>query len=203
MSRLLDAAAGMTRLVTLAPERDPDLRTTRMLANKGIVVSAGHTDASLDQLNAALDAGLSMFTHLGNGCPMQLHRHDNIIQRALSLSDRLWLTFIADGAHVPWPALRNYLRSATLERCVVVTDAISAAGLGPGRYRLGHWDLLIGEDRVARAPDGSHRVGSAGTMPLSRSTLRQHLSLTDEQIDCLTIRNPSAAVPLPARSPQP
>ena len=88
----------------------------------------------------------------------------------MSLSDRLWLTFIADGAHVTWPALGNYLRSATLDRCIIVTDAISAAGLGPGRYTLGHWDLLIGEDRVARAPDGSHLVGSAGTMSLSRRT---------------------------------
>lgn len=197
MGALLDSAGGLARLVTLAPERDPDLKVTRMLAKRGIVVSAGHTDASLDVLHSAIDAGLSMFTHVGNGCPMLLPRHDNIIQRALSLSDRIWLTFIADGAHVPWPALRNYLRAATLDRCIVVTDAISAAGLGPGRYTLGAWDLLIGEDRVARAPDGSHLVGSAGTMPLSRSNLRDHLSLTDAQIDCLTIHNPVAAVPIP------
>jgi N-acetylglucosamine-6-phosphate deacetylase len=196
MQKLLDAAGGLTRLVTLAPERDPGLQVTRMLANRGIVVSAGHTDASLDELNAALDAGLGMFTHLGNGCPMLLPRHDNIIQRALSLSDRLWLTLIADGAHVSWPALGNYLRAATIDRCIVVTDAISAAGLGPGRYTLGHWDLLIGEDRVARAPDNSHLVGSAGTMPLTADNLRQHLSLTQEQIEYLTIHNPRKAVPI-------
>jgi N-acetylglucosamine-6-phosphate deacetylase len=196
MRRLLDAARGLTKLVTLAPERDPGLNVTRRLAKQGIVVSAGHTDASLDELNAAIDAGLSMFTHLGNGCPMLLNRHDNIIQRALSLSDRLWLTFIADGVHVPWPALHNYLRAATLDRCIVVTDAISAAGLGPGRYTLGHWDLLVGEDRVARAPDGSHLVGSAGTMPLSRKNLTQHLGLTDAHVDRLTSLNPRTAVVL-------
>jgi N-acetylglucosamine-6-phosphate deacetylase len=196
MRRLLDATRGLTKLVTLAPERDPGLNVTRLLANQGIVVSAGHTDASLDELKAAIDAGLSMFTHLGNGCPMLLNRHDNIIQRALSLSDQLWLTFIADGAHVPWPALRNYLRAATIDRCIVVTDAISAAGLGPGRYTLGHWDLLIGEDRVARAPDGSHLVGSAGTMPLSRKHLKQHLGLSDGQLDQLTLTNPRTAAAL-------
>lgn len=194
MRRLLDATGGLTRLVTLAPERDPGMKVTRLLADSGVVVSAGHTDATLDELNAAIDAGLTMFTHLGNGCPMLLPRHDNIIQRALSLSDRLWLTFISDGAHVPWPALRNYLRAATLDRCIVVTDAISAAGLGPGRYRLGEWDLLIGEDRVARAPDGSHLVGSAGTMPLSRMNLSRHLGLSDAQIDQLTIHNPRRAL---------
>jgi N-acetylglucosamine-6-phosphate deacetylase len=196
MRRLLDAAEGLTKLVTLAPERDAGMKVTRLLAGRGIVVSAGHTDASLDELKAALDAGLTMFTHLGNGCPTLLPRHDNIIQRALSLSHRLWLTFIADGAHVPWPAMGNYLRAATVERCIVVTDAISAAGLGPGRYRLGEWDLLIGEDRVARAPDGSHLVGSAGTMPLSRTNLIQHVGLTDEQVDQLTVLNPRRAMGL-------
>ena len=193
-SRLIDASGGLTRLMTLAPERDAGMKVTRFLAGKGVVVSAGHTDASLEELNAAIEAGLSMFTHLGNGCPMLLPRHDNIIQRALSLSDRLWLTFIADGAHVAWAALGNYLRAATLDRCIIVTDAISAAALGPGRYRLGEWDLLIGEDRVARAPDGSHLVGSAGTMPLSRANLSLHVGLTDAQIDQLTLHNPLRAI---------
>src|SRR4051812_14189985 len=83
MQRLLDASGGLTRLVTLAPERDGGFRVTSMLAARGVAVSAGHTDASIDQLRGAIDAGLSLFTHVGNGCPMRLHRHDNIIQRAL------------------------------------------------------------------------------------------------------------------------
>src|SRR4030095_15427595 len=130
MRRLLDAADGLARLVTLSPESDPGFAVTRMLAAEDVRVSAGHTNASLDELKAAIDAGLSMFTHLGNGCPMQMHRHDNIIQRALSLSDKLWICFIADGAHVAFPALGNYLRAAGLDRCVIVTDAIAPASLG-------------------------------------------------------------------------
>lgn len=196
MARLLNAAGGLTRLVTLAPERDENLQVTRFLAAKGVKVAAGHTDASLEVLTQAIDAGLTLFTHVGNGCPLLLPRHDNIIQRALSLSDSLWLTFIADGVHVPWPALGNYFRAAGLERCIVVTDAIAAAGLGPGRYTLGHWDLVIGDDMVARAPDGSHLVGSAGTMPASRRNLAEHLHLSEEQIDLLTCQNPRAAMGL-------
>jgi N-acetylglucosamine-6-phosphate deacetylase len=137
MKRLLDAAGGLAKIVTLAPEHDAGLRVTRMLAGAGIRVSAGHTDAPLDLLRAAIDAGLSMFTHLGNGCPMHLHRHDNIVQRALSLSDQLWLMFIADGAHVAFPALGNYLRAAGLEKTIIVTDAVAPAGRGPGRFQLG------------------------------------------------------------------
>lgn len=194
MNRLVEATGGLTKVVTLAPECDPGFRVTRMLAQQGITISAGHTDASLDQLKGAIDAGLSMFTHVGNGCPMLVHRHDNIIQRALSLADRLWLTFIADGAHVPWAALGNYFRCAGLDRCIVVSDAIAAAGLGPGRYTLGHWDLLIGEDMVARAPDGSHLVGSAGTMDRSAKNLREQLKFGDLEIQRLTCENPRRAI---------
>jgi len=194
MQRLLDAAGGLTRLVTLAPERDADLLVTRFLAAQGIIVSAGHCDPSLDELRAAIDAGLSMFTHLGNGCPMQMHRHDNIIQRALSLHDRLWLCFIADGAHVAFPALGNYLRAAGLERCIVVTDAIAPAGLGQGRYTLGRWDLVIGPDLVARAPDGSHLIGAVVTMPQIVDNLVQHVSLAREDALRLTVTNPRLAI---------
>jgi N-acetylglucosamine-6-phosphate deacetylase len=192
MTRLLDAAAGLARVVTLAPEQDERHAVTRMLAGRGIVVSAGHTDASLDQLRGALDAGLSMFTHVGNGCPMQMHRHDNIVQRALSLADRLWLCFIADGAHVPFVALANYLRLAGEERAVIVSDSTAPAGLGPGRYTLGRWDIVVDADMVPRAPDRSHFVGSAITMQQSAENLRSALRLSDDTVRRLTSENPRA-----------
>lgn len=194
MKRLLDAAGGCARVVTLAPERDASMAVTRFLASHGVVVSAGHTDATIDDLHRAIDAGLSMFTHVGNGCPMLMHRHDNIVQRALSLADRLWLCFIADGVHVPFVALANYLKLAGHERCVIVTDAIAPAGLGPGRYRFGRWDLVVGEDMVSRAPDRSHFVGSGITMKQSADNLRKSLGLSDVLIRKLTHDNPRAAV---------
>ncbi|GAG06055.1 unnamed protein product, partial [marine sediment metagenome] len=175
MASLLEAADGLTRIVTLAPEHDDEMCVTRYLADQGIVIAAGHCDPSMDQLRAAIDAGLSMFTHLGNGCPAQLHRHDNIVQRVLSLHEHLWISFIADGAHVPFPALGNYLRTAGVERCVIVTDAISAAGLGPGRYTLGQQTVEIGDDLVPWSSDRSHFVGSATTMPSMADNLRYAL----------------------------
>jgi N-acetylglucosamine-6-phosphate deacetylase len=193
MGRLLDAGGGLVRLVTLAPERDEGCRVTRMLKSQGVLVAAGHTDASLDQLRAAADAGVRLFTHLGNGCPMQLGRHDNIIQRALhlqSIDPRLWLAFIADGAHVPFFSLGNYLRAADRDRCVIVTDAIAAAGLGPGRYTLGRWTLDIGEDLVARAPDGSHLVGSAVTMERGTRNVATECGLTSDEANRLSRENP-------------
>lgn len=193
--KLVEASSGLAKLITLAPEYDDGYATTAWLTNQGIKVAAGHCNPSLDQLNAACDHGLSLFTHLGNGCPMLMHRHDNIIQRALALKDRLWLCFIPDGVHVEFYSLKNYLACAGLERCVFVTDAISAARLGPGRYSLAGWDLNVGEDLVARSPDGSHFVGSTVTWPRIQGNA-EAMGLTTEQMDLLCKENPRRAMGL-------
>lgn len=196
MRRLLDASGGLTRLVTLAPECDAGFDVTRMLTDENVTVSAGHCNPTTDELAAAIDSGLSMFTHLGNGCPMQMHRHDNIIQRVLSMRDRLTICFIPDGVHVPFGALRNYIDLIGVENTVVVTDAIAPASLGPGDYTLGRWQLKIGEDMVARAPDGSHLIGSAITMPRVMHNLVNELGLSQADAHKLVDQNPRKAVGL-------
>jgi N-acetylglucosamine-6-phosphate deacetylase len=201
MKRLLEAAGGLTRLVTLAPERDPGLKVVRYLAQQQILVAAGHCDASLDQLQAAIDAGLSLFTHLGNGCPPLLPRHDNIIQRVLSLRDRLTPCFIGDGAHVPLMALGNYLRLVGIEHAVVVSDAISAARLRPGRYTIGAQSVDVGEDMVARSPDNSHLFGSTATMPQIAALLREKLALSPTEIQRLLYDNPRTVLARAAATP--
>lgn len=194
--RLLDAAGGLTKIVTLAPEKDERFHVIEFLSNAGVTVSAGHCNPSLDVLRAATEHGLKMFTHVGNGCPMQMHRHDNIIQRALALRDRLWLCFIPDGVHIEFFALQNYLRCAGLEKTIFVTDAISAARLGPGRYTLAGWDIQIGEDLVARSPDGSHFVGSTVTIPRILANGQQQLGLSKADLTTLLDTNPRKAVGL-------
>ncbi len=198
--RLLDAAGGLTRIVTLAPENDPDFATTAFLSGEGITVSAGHCDPSLAELEGAIEAGLSMITHLGNGCPVTLPRHDNFIQRALSLSDRLWIGFIPDGAHVPFFALKNYLAVSGLERAFMVTDAISAAKLGPGRYELSGAPVEIDEQGVARRPGSPNLAGSTITMPGIRRHLAESLGFDADEIETLITRNPRRAIGLPLSS---
>jgi N-acetylglucosamine-6-phosphate deacetylase len=194
MERLLDAADGLTRMVTLAPEMDAGMSVTRILAGRNIVVSAGHTNASIDELSAAMDAGLSMFTHFGNGCPAILPRHDNVLNRLMSLRGHLWVSFIADGAHVPFFVLKNYLDWFGTDKSIVVTDAISAAGLGAGSYRLGRWELEIGEDGIARSPDGSHLVGSTITMNASYRNLIEKLGMDEETAMRLVDGNPRRVI---------
>jgi len=190
MQRLLEAAGGLTKIVTLAPERDSGNRVTEFLADQGIIVSAGHCNPSLDELRAGIDAGLSMFTHLGNGCPGQLPRHDNIIQRVLSLADRLHIGFIADGVHVPFFALANYLKCCGIDRAFVVTDAIYGAGQGPGEYSIGDQRVVIDENLATWSADRSHLMGSAGTMRRSGENLRNALHLGEQQVRQLLGDNP-------------
>ena len=195
-AKLIDSGAGLVRLVTLAPEQDADGRVTKWLAEQGVVVSAGHCNPSIEQLERSIDAGLSMFTHLGNGCPLQMHRHDNVIQRVLSLADKLWICFIADGVHVPFVALQNYLRLVGPERTIIVSDAISAAGKGPGLYTLAGHQVVVDEQLATWAADRSHLVGSACTLRQMAENLRTKLSLSDDVIRRMTEVNPRAALNL-------
>ena len=193
-ARLVDAGGGLVRLVTLAPECDAEAATTRWLVDQGITVSAGHTDCALDDLAAAIDAGLSMVTHLGNGCPTVLPRHDNIIQRVLSRARDLWICFIPDGAHVPWFTLKNYLQIVGLERAIMVTDAIAAAGLGPGRYMLAGAEVEVDAAGVARRPGSANLAGSTITMPRLQHFLQEHLGLTTDDVRRVIERNPRAVL---------
>ena len=195
MDALLDAAGGLTRIVTLAPEADAGQAVTRRLVDRGVVVSAGHCNPTIDQLDAAIDAGLSMFTHLGNGCANLVPRHDNILQRVLSRRDRLWICFIADGVHIPFFALGNYLELAG-DQAIVVTDAMAAAGLGPGRHRIARWELDVGEDLAVWAPDRSHLVGSAMTMQQAERRLTDALGLDAARTRALTRAHPAQAIGL-------
>jgi len=194
MTRLLDAGDGLVRLVTLAPEQDPACRTIDLLVRHGVTVSAGHTDATLPELRRAIDAGLSMITHLGNGCPVLLPRHDNIIQRMLAVADQVRVCLIPDGIHVPFFALRNYLEFVGIERCIMVTDAISAARLGPGLHRLGGEPVEVDASGAARRPGAANLAGSTLTMPRLRDHLASELGLGEQDIARVVDINPRAAL---------
>ncbi len=190
LKELLDTANGLTRIFTLAPEVDKNNILTKYLCSQGITVSAGHCNPTIEELKSAVDAGLSMFTHLGNGCPQNLHRHDNIIQKVLTLKDDLTICFIADGIHIPFFALKNYIKIAGTENCIVTTDAMAAAGAKPGRYSLSNIELEVGEDRVVREPGKSNFAGSAIDMKSSALNLKNEIGLTDVEVYQLMSKNP-------------
>ena len=196
MMRIIESSGGLTKLVTLAPERDPNNNVTKLLQNIGVKIAAGHCNPSMDQLKSSIDSGLDIFTHIGNGCPILLNRHDNIIQRVLSLSDKIWITFIADGIHIPFSTLKNYLQIIPISRAIAVTDAIAGAKYGSGEFTLGQKKIKVDIDGSTIDSKNNNFAGSTLTFPLIKSNLKEHLNLKDNTIDLITNHNPRKAVPI-------
>ena len=159
LRELRDAAGTDRLLITIAPERSGAIEVIELAASLGIRVSLGHTDASAEVLRQAVAAGARGFTHLGNGCPRELHRHDNILWRACDTRG-LTVSFIPDGIHVPALAFRS-LHNLLDGPVYYTTDAMAAAGAGPGRYRLGELELEVGADQIVRQPGQPNFAGSA------------------------------------------
>ncbi len=177
--RLLDAGLGFVRLMTLAPEQDADCKIVSKLCKEKVLVFAGHTDASFQSLDRAIDNGLAGFTHLGNGCVQQVDRHDNIIQRVLALRDRLVITLIADGIHLPGWLLQSWLGIIPNERCIIISDSMSAAGMPPGEYKIGNQNILVEPSRRTRHRDHGYLAGSASTMQDMDRFLSETLTMVD------------------------
>jgi N-acetylglucosamine-6-phosphate deacetylase len=157
----LRAAAGPGPLVvTVAPERRGCLDAIAEARRNGIVVSLGHTNASGETLREAVAAGATGFTHLGNGCPQQLDRHDNIVWRVLD-TPGLVVGLIADGLHVSGSLFRLLHRVLPPERLYYTTDAMAAAGAPPGEFTLGRMRLQVGPDGIVRQPGRSNFAGSS------------------------------------------
>ena len=158
--RFQESAGGLIRLVTIAPERESAAEFIENASRSGVRISLGHTNANDNQIDAAIAAGATLCTHLGNGCPRCLPRHDNIIQRLLA-RDELTACVIPDGIHLPPGVLRNLYRAKPCGKVILTSDAMSAAGAGPGQYTLGTLQMDVGEDAVVRMPGSEYFAGSA------------------------------------------
>jgi len=147
-------------LLTLAPERPNALPVIEEAVSLGFKVSLGHTNASSEIIAAAVKRGATGFTHLGNGCPRTIDRHDNIFWRILE-SRGLTASLIPDTTHVSPAPFRVIHRLLENDAIYYVSDAMAAAGMKPGRYRLGRLELEVGTDQVVRLPGQPNFAGSA------------------------------------------
>lgn len=159
---LREATTGDTVLLTLAPERRGALEAIALATSLGMTVSLGHTNAPASCLREAVVAGATGFTHLGNACPQTLDRHDNILWRVLE-TPGLNVTLIPDKLHVSPPLFRIFHRLLPADRLIYITDAMAAAGIPPGRYRIGRLELEVGPDRAVREPGKTNFAGSAAS----------------------------------------
>jgi N-acetylglucosamine-6-phosphate deacetylase len=141
------AARGHVKVMTVAPE----IRNAPpMIANanaKGVCVSLGHSNATREETEAAIAAGGRHATHTFNAMRTLDHREPGILGTVLTDS-RLTAEIIADGVHVHPDMVRLFLRAKGLESAVLITDAISATGMGDGRYMLGSFEVQVKGDRA-------------------------------------------------------
>jgi N-acetylglucosamine-6-phosphate deacetylase len=158
ITELCEIAGGDPLLLTMSPERNGGIAAIKQAVSRGAKVSLGHTNASTEQIQQAIDAGATGFTHLGNGCPRELDRHDNILWRVFERPE-LTVSLIPDKIHV-CPALFRLVHR-TLPKIFYTTDAMSAAGAGPGKFKLGAMELEVGKDQIVRQPGKTNFAGSA------------------------------------------
>jgi N-acetylglucosamine-6-phosphate deacetylase len=184
VAELLDAGRGVLRLVTLAPERPGGMAATACLAQAGVLVSVGHSDATARQVAEAADHGARMVTHLFNAQRPLHHREPGVVGQALT-DQRLTSGLIADMRHVSSRICVLAFRAAPGRICAV-TDAAACAGMPPGRYTLG------GEPIELPAGDGEPPVRGDGT--LAGSALRMDAAVANLAAAGIGLAEAAAAV---------
>ncbi|MGW7332191.1 N-acetylglucosamine-6-phosphate deacetylase [Streptomyces sp. NPDC054840] len=160
--KLIDAAHGAARMVTLATELPGGLDSVRLLAEHGVIAAIGHTDATYEQTRAAIDAGATVATHLFNAMPPLAHREPGPIA-ALLEDERITVELINDGTHLHPAALELAFHHAGAHRVALITDAMDAAGFGDGTYHLGPLEVEV-KHGVARLVEGGSIAGSTLTL---------------------------------------
>ncbi|MEU0299104.1 N-acetylglucosamine-6-phosphate deacetylase [Streptomyces sp. NPDC006175] len=160
--KLLDAARGSARMVTLATELPGGIESVRLLAEHGVIAAVGHTDATYEQTVEAIDAGATVATHLFNAMPAIGHRAPGPVA-ALLEDERVTVELINDGTHLHPAALELAYHHAGAGRVALITDAMDAAGGGDGFYELGPLAVEV-KDGVARLVEGGSIAGSTLTL---------------------------------------
>jgi N-acetylglucosamine-6-phosphate deacetylase len=182
LARLVDACRGAVRMVTLAPELPGAREAIALLADRGVVAAAGHTDASYAQTRDAVTAGVRVATHLGNGMRPVHHREPGPVVALLGAPEVV-CEVIADGVHLHPGMLAWMARVAGPDRVALVTDATAAAGMPDGGYDLASRRVVVagGVARLA-TPDGSPGALAGSTLTMDaalRGALAAGVSIVD------------------------
>lgn len=154
------AACGRIIQVTLAPEIEGAMEFIRLCAQNGIVVAMGHTNSSAVETRLAVEAGVSLSTHLGNGCANFIHRHNNPIWPQLA-DDRLTPSIIADGQHLLPEEVRVFYKVKGADNIILTSDVVYLAGMAPGKYKFLGSDVVLTEEGKLINPELNCLAGAS------------------------------------------
>jgi len=195
LKQLIDWADGQVKLLTIAADPKGAEKVARYADSRGIAVSLGHQMASEADLARLVQAGAVSLTHLGNGVPAMLSRHENPIWAGLG-NDDLVAIIITDGHHLPASILKTIIRTKGPERCIVVSDASSPAGLPPGKYEaLGH-QVALEEDGLLRDLTTGYLGGSSASMLQCMNHLASLNLVSQDGLFAMGFDNPLALIGL-------
>ena len=199
LDRVLAVGGGAIRMVTLAPERAGALAAVRRIVDVGAVAAVGHTEATYDQTRAAIAAGATVGTHLFNAMRPINHREPGPVI-ALLEDSRVTVELITDGVHVDPALYRHVCRNVGPDRVSLVTDAMAAAAMADGGYRLGPLAVDV-VDGVAHVAGTQTIAGSTATMDRQFRFAVTHCGLPRDEALMATVRqasiNPARALGLP------
>ena len=189
LDKLIGWGRGKVKLLTVSAELEGADNLARHATNRGITVSLGHQMATDEDLCRLVRAGAGSLTHLGNGVPAMLARHENPIWAGLA-NDDLVAMIIPDGHHLPAPVLKTIIRAKGVERCVVVSDASSLSGLRPGTYDFLGEKVVLEENGRLYDPDTGYLAGSASTMAECMNYLARLNVVSPDELVVMGFDNP-------------
>ncbi|MFG1734900.1 N-acetylglucosamine-6-phosphate deacetylase [Paenibacillus sp. 843] len=183
----------LVRQVTLAPEREGALEAIAWLNNHGIVAALGHTDATYEEVEAAVEAGLSHGVHTFNAMTGLHHRKPGVVGAMLS-DDRLSCEIIADGIHVHPAAIRILARMKQDGNLILITDAMSATGMADGEYTIGDLPVVVENGIATLKSNRDSLAGSTLTMIKGFQLLVREVGLSIEQASRVGSINPATKI---------
>lgn len=193
----LEKYPGLLKQLTLAPEKEGALDVIRLLRANGVIAAAGHTDATYDQVIEAAAAGLNQAVHTYNAMTPLHHRKPGVVGAVLT-DERITAEIIADGHHVHEAAIKLLTRAKGLDHMLLITDAMSASGLGNGQYKLGDVDVTV-RDGVARLAHGDSLAGSTLTMIGAFRFMVERIGLSVPEASRLASTNPAKQLGMDGR----
>ena len=188
INEIIRAAGPALRIVTVAPEVPGGMEAVRVFSGAGAVVSVGHSDATADQTATAADNGARLATHLFNQ-HRAFHHREQGAAFAMLQNPAYFCEIICDGVHVHPDVVRMAARLSPASELILITDAINAAGLGPGKYQVWGFDMDV-KDGVAQLQDGTF-AGSVLTLNRAVANMARFCTLAPEQAAAMATYNPA------------
>ncbi len=189
LKQLQDWSGGHVKILTLAAELPGADKVAEYASDQGITVFLGHQNASLEDLKRLAGAGAKAITHLGNGMPNSVDRHNNIFFYGLAV-DELSATIITDGHHLPSHLIQTILRAKGIERVIVISDASPIAGMRPGVYDIWGNKAMLEENGLLHNPEKKCMVGSSATIVECIDFLKKQNLLDEDGLSKVVYKNP-------------